>query len=160
MGYLAAIEVDKRQNFITSAHKLKEMLGGSWTIEATKKLTKESIGDLPNIEVVKAASGDIWLHAEDLPSLETCLWRLREKIVYQFGLPCSFAIVSETGNFNTDRTRLLSDVKRVKRSKAGAVAAVALPWLAPCQIQPAASADKEPNDNTVRNIEASPESPD
>jgi len=95
MAFIAAIEIDKRQQIIVAADKMKEMLGGSWTIAETRKLAETLVPQGAGVTLIKVASGDIWMRAEELVDLETCLWQFRQKIVYELGLPCSFAIVEE-----------------------------------------------------------------
>jgi len=133
MSYLAAVEVDQRQRIITSADKLKEMLGGSWTIQDTEALGNR----IPEgIDTIKSASGDLWFKADDLSTLTNFLWTLRREIVDRLNLPCSFAIHLETGQAQEDRLALTRQMKRIKASKSGEVGHISLPWCAPCQIQP------------------------
>jgi hypothetical protein len=137
MAFLAAIEVDQRQRIITSADKLKEMLGGSWTIEETGKLVKDVLGAQPRkVEAIKVASGDIWLRAERLDDLSACLQEFRSEIVDRLNLPCSFALVEEQESPDETRKTLMGKIRSVKDGKSGEVGHVSLPWLAPCQIQP------------------------
>jgi hypothetical protein len=141
MTYVAAIEVDKRQRIIVAADKMKEMLGGSWTIAETKKLADRLAPTGSNVTQIKVASGDIWLRAETLEELEACLWKFRQEIVGTFGLSCSFAIVEENGSLTNVRNALSGSMDKVKREKSGEVGHLSLPWFAPCQIQPSESAN-------------------
>jgi len=141
MAFLAAIEVDQRQKLITSTDKLKEMLGGSWTIEAMPEVVKPLLdkaareGDL---QVITSLSGELWLRSTDLAHLEKTVWSLREALVNEEQLPCSFAIVEEAEDAAVKDIRgiLEAEVKRIKDGKTGEMAFSALPWFAPCLIQP------------------------
>ncbi len=139
MGFIAAIEVDQRQRIVTSADKLKEMLGGSWTIEETGELARKILGKSEfssKVTEIRLASGDIWLRADVLDILEKCLWRFRQEIVHEMRLPCSFAVVQEDEDLEKTRRKLTLEIRRVKDNKVGEVGHVSLPWLAPCGIQP------------------------
>jgi hypothetical protein len=93
MSYLAAIEVDQRQRVILAARKLKELLGGSWTIENTKTEIDALLRERPATQMVLPTSGSVWLSSTDLTELEEILWACRAKLVDEFGLPCAFCIV-------------------------------------------------------------------
>lgn len=140
MAFIAAVEVDQRQRLITSTDKLKEMLGGSWTVQDTKKESKAVLDEaaMNGIGTISSLSGELWLRSEQLPPLEETLWKLRQCFVEEKHLPCSFAIIVE----NTDdpvkvtRRKLEAEVRRVKSGKDGDMAFPALPWFAPCLMQP------------------------
>lgn len=138
MPYIAAVEVDQRQKLITSTDKLKEILGGSWTIEDTIVEARAILDAAPAVEAIKTVSGELWLRSEQLANLEHVLWQLRECFVRKLYLPCSFAIVEADGNESVGeiQDRLTAEIKRVKNEKAGEMAFPALPWFAPCLIQP------------------------
>jgi hypothetical protein len=136
MAFIAAIEIDKRQQIIVAADKMKEMLGGSWTIAETRKLAETLVPQGAGVTLIKVASGDIWMRAEELVDLETCLWQFRQKIVYELGLPCSFAIVEERSPLTDTRAELSKSIRKVKDEKSGEVGHLSLPWFAPCQVQP------------------------
>jgi len=136
VAYIAAVEVDQRQRIVTSADKLKEMLGGSWTIEKTGKLASDILKRHIGVREIKIASGDVWLRADDLKDLTACLLAFRSKIVEDLDLPCSFAIVEEVDTPEASRTALSNEVQRVKHGKSGEIGHVSLPWFAACEIQP------------------------
>ena len=142
MAYVAAIEVDKRQRIIIAADKMKEMLGGSWTIAETRKLADELVPQDSRVTLIKVASGDIWVRSEKLDDLEAYLWKFRQKIVRDLRLPCSFAIVEEElTDLKATSTRLTKAIREVKEQKSGEVGHLSLPWFSPCQIQPAEPAN-------------------
>ena len=141
MGYLAAIEVDKRQKIILAADKMKEMLGGSWTIADTKTVAEKILQQCPRVNHIKIASGEIWVRSDDLKALEDCLWAFREEIVNNFGLPCSFAVIVEEDDLQATGKRLNDLMTEVKNRKCGETGNLSLPWFAPCQIQPSESAN-------------------
>jgi len=140
MAFVAAVEVDQRQRLIASVDTLKEMLGGSWTIEDTIEEARKIQDAVPLVKPIKVVSGELWLRYEheDLAELEKALWTLRERFVRELQIPCSFVIVEElNGDPILDTQKKLTDeVSRVKNGKASEIGFPALPWFAPCLIQP------------------------
>src|SRR5579864_6602729 len=95
--YLAALEIDQRQWIINQADKLREMLGGSWTIEDTVWTAQEVLESHPRVKLILPVSGSLWFITlgesdEDARDLREVLWKLREKFVTEWNLPATFAL--------------------------------------------------------------------
>lgn len=133
--YLAAIEVDHRQDIITATDKLKEMLGGSWHIEDTVRSVISLLGPAKSTRMVLPVSGAVWLASEDLAELTGVLFSCRKSIVEDLGLPTTFAIeFYEAGTFHYAKERLEKRVRRLKDAKDGEEGLPGLPLAASCQI--------------------------
>jgi len=135
MPYLAAISVDQRQTVISASDKLKEMLGGSYTIAHTKEVVEEIIPSGSSTQVVMPVSGDVWLSSTDLGELKRILWECRRKIVEELDLPCTFSIV-EYDDLDIAKKPFEEQIRRNKESKCGEDGSFSAPLAAFCQIQP------------------------
>jgi len=131
MRYLAGFDINRRQRVISSTDKLKEMMGGSWSIAETVRLAEEFRGRYNGkIEIQSPVSGELRFTSDDLDALGAFLWDLREYFVEKLDFPCVFAVVDGS------EEELKRQVAAEKAARAGEVAPPALPWFAPCQIQP------------------------
>jgi len=138
MKYLASVEVDQRQRLIHSADKLREMLGGSWSIEDTVKKAGAAVAGLNGVRIILPVSGVVWFDSTDLDQLGQCLVNMRNALFGQAGIPCTFAIVGyEPGDYSAAIERLERTGRARKDSKAGESGECATPALVPCSIQPA-----------------------
>ncbi len=141
--FIAAVEVDQRQAVIHATDKLKEVLGGSWTIDDTRDVATEATKDEPHVNLMMPVSGQIWLAADGFPALARVLWKLREKIVEEWDLPATFAVVPLDGkDFDTACKELEKGVRAEKDAKAGENGRASLPGMAHCRIQPTKAANR------------------
>jgi hypothetical protein len=134
MRYLAAIEVDRRQQVITASDKLKEILGGSWNIEETVAwISKPDVGH-DRVSLLMPVSGAIWLSSPDLEALQRVVWRFREELVDKLELSSTFAIV-EYDDLDQGRRDADARIRKLKSSKDLEDGRPFAPLFASCRIQ-------------------------
>jgi hypothetical protein len=150
MSFLAAIAVDKRQNYILSADKLQEMVGASNLIAATVKKAETLCGD-GQVRMVRPVSGEIWVRAENLSVLQDFLFRLRSQLVAADCLTVTFAVVKEKGKPADSFLDLEKELQRQKSNRIASDGTPSSPYFARCRIQPELPANRwQPADRDNR----------
>lgn len=141
MGYLAAIAVDRRQNFILGSDKLREMMGASRMIEASVKEAEALAGEKRfggSVTVIRPVSGEVWVSSGDLPKLAEYLRDLRAKLVGELRMSVTFAVINEDGtkSFRAACNELEQALREQKSNRAGQDGTPHLPLFARCRVQP------------------------
>ena len=134
MSFLAAIEVDRRQQVIAATDKLKEILGGSWNIEDTVNFFQELSIPPAATRLLQPVSGAVWLTSTDEAELRNVVWQFRQKLVETLELPCTFAIVEyQDLDAGVRAANLQIEARKDKDQGDGRPFS---PLFASCQIQP------------------------
>jgi hypothetical protein len=135
MPYLAAIAVDRRQNFILGADKLREMTGASKLIADTVRHAQD-LAAATAVSVIRPVSGEIWVKCDDLHQLRGYLWDLRRQLVEKDTLGVTFAVVKLGESPRESYQRLESELRMRKGNRPFEDGHPASPFFARCRIQP------------------------
>jgi hypothetical protein len=142
MKYLASVEVDQRQRLIHSADKLREMLGGSWSIANTVEKARTVVAEFNSVRIILPVSGALWFDGTNLDELGQCLLRMRDELSVQSGLPCTYAIVGyDPARYEDAIDGLVAAGRAWKDARTGESGECTTPALVPCSIQPGAAAN-------------------
>ena len=141
MTWIAAIEVDQRQKFITRTEKLQEMVGGSALISKSIELAEAAARD--GISLAWPVSGVIRLVCDDGQKLARAAWSMRNTLIHDFGLPVSVALEQyEDGEFEAGWDRVETRIREIKDSRTDSDPGISNPLFALCSLQPSLHANE------------------
>ncbi|MEM5787078.1 MAG: hypothetical protein AAGU11_07145 [Syntrophobacteraceae bacterium] len=141
--FLAAVEIDKIQELIFQADKLKEMMGTSRLIAEAGVEVDRILKKYPDVRPFWPVSGVFQFRAEELPKLAACLWEITGYLSRNLGLSVTTHIQprSEKNSFSSWMRDLEIGMRKAKASKNGEDGTPCLPPFAPCSLLPCKSAN-------------------